>query len=86
VIIKERIQKLIKDDFYINHKSLGRTQMQKELDYVRIYDKAKQYSAIQIIDISENMISIIDKKLLHSYMIKEEVWVIGGDIALDLYI
>lgn len=86
MIVKERIQKLIKDDFYVNHKALGNTQMQKELDYVRIYDKAKQYNAIQIIDISENMLSIIDKKLLHSYMIKEGIWLIGGDIALDLYI
>lgn len=86
MIIKERIQKLIKDDFYVNHKALGRTQMQKELDYVRIYDKDKQYNTIQIINISENILSDIDKKLLHSYIIKEQVWVIGGEIALDLYI
>lgn len=86
MIVKERIQKLIKDDFYVDHKSLGRTQMQKELDYVRIYEKSKQWNAIQIINISENMLSLIDKKLLNSYMIKEEVWLIGGDIALDLYI
>lgn len=86
MIIKERIQQLIKDDFHVNHKALGRTQMQKELDYIRIYDKAKQYNAIQIIEISEIMLSTIDKKLLNSYMIKEEVWLIGGDIALDLYI
>lgn len=86
MIIKERIQQLIKNDFYVEHKALGRTQMQKELDYVRIYDKAKQWNAIQIINISSNMMSDIDKKLANSYLIKEEVWVIGGEIALDLYI
>jgi len=86
VIIKERIQKLIKEDFYVDHKALGRTQMQQSLDYVRIYDKAKQFNAIQIINISENMFSQINKKLLDSYMIKEQVWLIGGEIALDLYI
>jgi hypothetical protein len=32
------------------------------------------------------MISDIDKKLANSYLIKEEVWLIGGEIALDLYI
>lgn len=86
MIIKQRIQQLIKDDFYVNHKALGVTQMQKELDYVRIYEKSKQWNAIQIINISENMLSTIDKKLLNSYIIKEQVWLIGGEIALDLYI
>ena len=86
VIVKERIQKLIKDDFYIDHKALGKTQMQEKLDYVRIYDKSKKFSAIQIINISKSMVSDIDKKLAHSYLIKEETWLIGGEIALDLYI
>ncbi|MZK53487.1 hypothetical protein [Clostridium beijerinckii] len=86
MIIKERIQKLIKDDFYIDHKAIGKTQMQEKLDYVRIYDKSKKFSAIQIINISKSMISDIDKKLANSYLIKEEVWLIGGEIALDLYI
>lgn len=86
VIVKERIQKLIKDDFYIDHKALGKTQMQEKLDYVRIYEKSKKYDAMQIINVSKNMIFEIDKKLLNSYMIKEEVWLIGGEIALDLYI
>lgn len=86
MIIKERIQQLIKDDFYVDHKALGRTQMQEKLDYIRIYDKSKQFNAIQIINISKNMISEIDKKLLNSCMIKEKTWLIGGEIALDLYI
>lgn len=86
MIIKERIQELIKDDFYVNHKALGVTQMQEKLDYIRIYDKSKKFSAIQIINISKNMISDIDKKLANSCVIKEEVWLIGGEIALDLYI
>jgi len=86
VIIKERIQKLINNDFYIDHKALGKTQMQENLDYVRIYDKSKKWTAIQIINISKSMISDIDKKLAHSYVIKEQTWLIGGEIALDLYI
>lgn len=86
MIVKERIQKLIKDDFYIDHKALGKTQMQENLDYVRIYDKSKKWTAIQIINISKTMVSDIDKKLANSYLIKEEAWLIGGEIALDLYI
>ena len=86
VIVKERFQKLIKDDFYVDHKALGRTQMQENLDYVRIYDKAKQWNAIKIINVSSNMMSEIDKKLANSYLITEKVWLIGGEIALDVYI
>lgn len=86
MIVKERIQKLIKDDFYIDHKALGKTQMQENFDYVRIYDKAKKGNAIQIININQNMISDIHKKLAKQYLIKEETWLIGGEIALDLYI
>lgn len=86
MIIKERIQKLIKEDLCVNHKALGRTQMQEGLDYIRIYENSKKYEAVQIINVSKNMISEIDKKLANSYMISEKVWLIGGEIALDLYI
>lgn len=63
MIVKERIQELIKDNFYVDHKALGKTQMHENLDYVRIYDKAKKGNAIQIINISKNMVSDIDKKI-----------------------
>jgi len=86
MIVKERIQELIKDNFYVDHKALGKTQMHENLDYVRIYDKAKKGNAIQIINISKNMVSDIDKKLAKQYLIKEETWLVGGEIALDLYI
>ena len=35
MIVKERIQELIKDNFYVDHKALGKTQMHENLDYQR---------------------------------------------------
>jgi hypothetical protein len=44
--IKDRIKKLVEENFYVYHKALENTQMQENLDYVRIYNKSKQWNAI----------------------------------------
>lgn len=83
--VKERINKLInEDDFYVVHKAIGRTQMLKDYDLVRI---RLDYATGQAIEVNDDMIDKFKEEYLDSKVIKEEVWSLGcQELALDLFI
>lgn len=81
--IKERLEKLKQDNFYVEHKALGKTQMIKDYDLVRI----RRNGTIQGVAVSDKVIEDFNKDLLDRDIRKEEVWSLGGqELALDLFI
>jgi hypothetical protein len=83
--IKERLNKLINEDnFYVIHKTLGKTQMLKDYDLVRI---RLDWVTGQAIKVNDDMIDKFNKEYLDKEILKEEVWSLGcQELALDLFI
>ncbi len=81
--VKERLQKLQDESYYIIHKALGKEQMMSE-DWIRIKHIDRDWENIKAVDVK--CIHTIPDELLNKEVVKERCLMIGKSLALDLYI
>lgn len=81
--VKERIEKLKKDDFYVLSEKMGRAKLLPNADCVRIIKNNDKCNPLQCIGIIDNM--VIDK-FSNEIILNEDVWTSHGVFVLDLNI
>lgn len=90
--VKERLQKLHDENYRVRHKFLGLVEMD-ELDVIRVRGVEKGSTIKNYCDFvyaerltKENIMQYMDNELLEKEIIHEEIWMLGSDCALDMFI
>lgn len=90
--IRERLQKLYNEEYTVIHKCMGKVDMDK-YDLIRVRGvkngkTVKDYCEFLYAErLDRNSINQkIEDKLLNKEMIHEEIWMIGVDCALDMFV
>jgi hypothetical protein len=83
--VKDRIKKLKQDNFNIIHKIYPEGVKMEEFDWIRIY-KSKSHGSIDemIHSLEVKEIDSIPNEILELEFDKEDSWIVGGFLSLDL--
>lgn len=84
--IKERINKLKEDNYYVSSESFGKTKLLDGKDLIRIIKNNDICNPIQSINMNSNMDLMVRDELLDNIILNEDVWTCHGVLVLDLNI
>ena len=82
--VRERVEQLKSDDFVVNHKALGNTQLLED-DWIRIY-KSKTRGNVDgmLYSCNREDIDFIPNDILDLEFDYVDCWMIGGNLASDM--
>ncbi|WP_275372569.1 hypothetical protein [Clostridium tertium] len=81
MILGDRLDSLIINDFEVEHRLLKTTKLNREIDIIRLFQGS---ICIKTLRISKELRGELEEQLLKREVIKEETWLEGGILALHI--